>query len=143
MRPLCIHRGPGYTKNSRTTHKIQNSDFCYQPKKFCECFFLDCFLGSNFLQCRPCFDRSYSHSDRRVLLDVDGTVDGLIPYWGFITSVDHINFDLNSSRKWIRASVLSNGLQCVRGSLVKSKSEESGESGEKERIVLLSNCATN
>ena len=66
---------------------------------------------------RPCFDGGDSFTDRRVLLNVNRSVDSLIPDGRLIRSIDNVNLNLNCSREWRGSAILGYGLQGVRGSL--------------------------
>ena len=46
---------------------------------------------------RPCFDRLNRLSHGRVLLDIDGPVDGLVPHGRLVGPVHHVDLDLHRS----------------------------------------------
>ena len=66
---------------------------------------------------RPCFDRRDGLADGRVLLDIDGSVDRLVPHGRLVRAVDHVDLHLDSPRERRRAAVLGYRLQLVRGAL--------------------------
>jgi hypothetical protein len=62
---------------------------------------------------RPCFDRGDGLADRRVLLDVNGAVHGLVPDGRLVRAVDHVDLYLDCSRQRGRAAVLGYCLQLI------------------------------
>ena len=72
---------------------------------------------SHYRDNRPCFNRSYGLSDRRVFFHVDRTIDGAVPNRRFVGPVHHVYLDLNCPRQHSVPPVLSNGFQSVALSL--------------------------
>ena len=72
---------------------------------------------SHYRDNRPCFNRSYGLSDRRVFFHVDRTIDGAVPNRRFVGPVHHVYLDLNCPRQHSVPTVLSNGFQSVALSL--------------------------
>ena len=72
-------------------------------------------------QHRPRFDRGHGLADGRILLHVNGTVDGPVPDRRLVGPVHHVDLDLNCSREDGVATVLGYGLQPVALALSKRK----------------------
>ena len=47
---------------------------------------------------RPCFYSGHCRTDSFVLLNVNGTIYSLIPYWWLVRSINYINLHFNCSR---------------------------------------------
>ena len=70
---------------------------------------------------RPCFDRGHRFSHGRVLLNVNGPVNGLVPDGRFVRPVNDVDLDFDCSRQHGEAAVLGYRLQLVRGSLERTQ----------------------
>ena len=89
---------------------------------------------------RPCFDRRDGLADGRVLLDIDGAVDRLVPHGRLVRPVHHVDLHLHRPREGGRAAVLGYRLQLVRGALFHAfQKKREGERGEVRE--LLFNCS--
>ena len=87
---------------------------------------------------RPCFDGGDRLTNRRVFLDVNGSVDSLIPNWWFVGSVDNVDFNLNCSRKRGSAPILGYSFQSVWGSLCVFVCSELKEEEKKDCMWIFS-----
>ena len=81
---------------------------------------------------RPCFDRGDGLADGRVLLDIDGSVDRLVPHGRLVRAVHHVDLHLHRPRQRRGPPVLRDRLQLVRRALFHAfRKEKRGEVRER------------
>lgn len=75
------------------------------------------FVCATMAHYRPCFDCRDRLPDRRVLLNVNGPVNGLIPHGRLVRPVNDVDLNFDCSRQHGDTAVLGYSLQLIRGSL--------------------------
>ena len=96
-------------KNSRLFSRHVQKVLLDLERKFC-------FVFARYIF-GPGLDRGHRLSDGRVLLDVDGSVDGPIPDRRLVAPVDHVDLHLDGSGERRKTAIFGDRFQFVRGPL--------------------------
>lgn len=87
---------------------------------------------------RPGFNGHNFSADWHIFLNIDGTVNGVIPNRWIISSVDHVNLHFNGTRQWRITFVLSHRFEFVCLTLITSiRSATKIKVNEVDEVLVL------